>query len=853
MYTQKYWQIPISDIFSSLQTSEKGLSQGQAKERLVQYGLNEIGKAKGRPTFLIFLSQFKNPLVLLLMGACILSAFLEDFTDAIIILFILVLNGILGFVQEFKSEKALEKLKKYISFKAKVSRNGQMIQVDSREVVVGDIVALESGELVPADLRLLKAEGLYIEEAALTGESYPVQKTFSEISSENPAISEMKNIAFMGTYVKGGTGLGITIATSKDTFIGRTAHLLKVIKKESDFQKGLSKFSSTLVKIILIGVILIFFVNALVIGNIIATFLFSVALAIGMIPEAMPMIVTIALSGGALRLAKKQVVVKRLASVEDFGNIDVVCTDKTGTITENKLTLELTLSVDGSQHENQRIMLYALLCNSVLQMKDVGNPVDMAIWNYAKQNFDIKILENFPVLREMPFDSTRKRMSVVVRANEKFLLITKGAPELLIDLSTHIWQNGERQLLTDKKAAGKFYEEYGDKGYRVIAIAFKEVEEKDLNKVEENGLTLLGFIMFLDPPKETAREALELSENLGVEIKILTGDGPYVTREIAHRVGLEVNEDEIIMGQQLDQLTDDALSKKLDKIRIIARATPENKYRFVKLLKQHGHVVGCLGDGVNDAPALKEADVGISVDQGSDIAKDAADVILLEKDLKVIVDGIAEGRRTFSNIVKYLIYTMAGNFGDLYTIGIASTALKFLPLSPTQVIMANFLTDAPTIAISTDNVEKETMVRPGRWNVNHIFKYGGLLGVVDSVFDIILILLLTFVFKVDNFVFSTALFLQIILTEILGFLVIRSDKFFLRSKPPSRKYIWAALFTVGTTFGLIYLPINLLFDFRAISLILVATIILLVIVFMFAMEFVKSVYLRKLLKPHSKK
>jgi len=844
--------MPNAELFTALQSAEQGLSQDQAEERLLQYGPNEIGKDKARSGVRVFLAQFRSPLVMLLIGASVLAGFLQDFTDAIIILCILFLNGILGFTQEYKSEKVLEQLKKYISFKAKTMREGRIIEVDNRNLVVGDVVLLETGDLIPADLRLFKAEELYINEASLTGESYPVHKISTEIMSESPSITEMKNIAFMGTYVKGGEGLGILIASAKETYFGKTVHLLKVIKKESDFQRSLGRFSSTLVKIILLGVILIFFVNALIIQDILATFLFSLALAVGMVPEALPMIVTIALSNGALQLAKKQVVVKRLVSVEDFGNIDVVCTDKTGTITENKLTLSYILNIAGESNGDleDRLMLYSLLCNSIKEMKMMGNPLDLAIWDYAKQHFDTKRLEDYPIIRETPFDSTRKRMSVVVKTNETLLCIVKGTPEMVIGLSTHFWEEEEIKLLEDREAAAQVYEKYGSEGYRVIAVAYKEIEETALEpQIDEAGLTLLGFLMFMDPPKESAREAFELSKRLGVAIKILTGDGPYVSKEIAHQVGLDVNDEEIVLGEKLDHLTDDELTRAIDSITIISRATPEHKYRVVKALREHGHVVGCLGDGVNDAPALKEADVGISVDQGADIAKDAADIILLDKSLKVIVNGIEQGRKTFNNIVKYLIYTMAGNFGDLYTIGVASSALKFLALSPTQVIMANFLTDMPTLAISTDTVEKEAVIRPGRWNVNQIFKYGSLLGVIDSCFDIILILLLTLVFKVDQYLFMTALFLYVVLSEIFGFYAIRSEKFFLRSTMPSKKLILASIFIAILSFMLIYLPSNVIFGFSFMPVKIVLTIIGIGIAFMFAIEVFKVFYFKKLIKP----
>lgn len=848
MYTQKHWALSGSDVLDELGSSEKGLSKKQASERLVRYGTNEITKRKVRTGLFIFLSQFKNPLVIILIGASIVAAFLGELTDATIIIVIVAINGLLGFFQEYRSEKALERLGKYITFTARVIREGEKQQVDTKQLVLGDVVLLGTGDVVSADMRLLSIDELSIDESSLTGESYPVRKISLEISAESPPIHEMKNMAFMGTYVKDGEGVGVVVATGKETYLGKTAQLLKKIKRESEFQKNMTKFGYTLIKIVLASVVLIFLINALLVRDIISTLLFSVALAIGMVPEALPIVITIALSNGALLLAKKNVIVKRLVSVEDLGNVDVVCTDKTGTITENKLTLERYMDVNGNAED--KLILYSLLCNSIRKEKDVGNPIDTAIWKYAKQNLDTKTLEKHSVVKEMPFDSTRKRMSVVVRTNGRLLLISKGAPETILDLSTHVWQNDEVSLLENKDTAKRPYEEYGSRGYRVIAVAYKEIEEKErYTKDDEYGLTLLGYIAFMDPPKKTAKQAIKLSRKLGIEVKILTGDGPYISKEIACQVGLKVKDDEIMLGQEVDKLTDEELQEKVNKIVIFSRATPEHKYRVVKALRKNGRITACLGDGVNDAPALKEADVGIAVDKGSDIAKDAADIVLLKKGLKVIVDGIKEGRRTFSNIVKYVIYTISGNFGDLYTIGAASAVLHFLPLLPSQLILANFLTDTPVIAVSTDNVEKEALVRPRRWDINHIFKFGGLLGLVSAVFDVVLILLLIFVFNVGEVLFRTALFVEIVLSEVLVLFMIRTDKFFLKSEPPSKKLVLASVIALFITFALIYLPITNIFEFTSLPLHLLGTLILVVFGYVVTTEIVKLAYFKRLIKP----
>jgi Mg2+-importing ATPase len=837
-----------SDVLEQLESSDKGLTPTQAQERLSRFGVNEIGKQKVRAGLFIFLSQFKNPLVLILLGASIISTLVGEMTDGVIILVIVTINGALGFFQEYRSEKAVERLGKYITFTAKVIRGGEQSVINTRELVPGDIVILGNGDVVPADLRLLSVDELSIDESSLTGESYPAHKISSELSNEAPSMHEMKNVAFMGTYVREGQGIGVALATGKDTYLGKTAQLLKKIKRKSEFQKNMEKIGYTLMKVVFASVIIIFFINALLVRDIISTLIFSVALAIGMVPEALPIVITISLSSGALLLAKKNVVVKRLVSVEDLGNVDIVCVDKTGTITENKLTLDTYCDIDGNPEE--KVLQYSLLCNAVRKEKDVGNPIDTVLWNYGKEKFGAKSLEAPIILKEMPFDSTRKKMSVVTKTDGKLLLISKGAPEQILEASTHVWQNGEIHLLTDKKAAARLYEEYGNKGYRVIAVAYKEVEEKEnYTKEDESELTLIGYISFIDPPKKTAKQAIRLSKKMGLEIKILTGDSPLASKEIARQVGLNVKDEEIMLGQEVDKLSDQELQEKIEKLIIFARVTPEHKYRIVRTLRERGRVTAFLGDGINDALALKEADVGIAVEQGSDIAKDAADIVLLKKGLKVIVDGIREGRRTFSNIVKYLLYTLSGNFGDLYAIGAASTVLDFLPLYPSQLILANFLTDTPVIAVSTDNVEKEDLIRPRRWDVSQIFRLGGLLGLVSAVFDVILIYFLFFVFGASPDLFRTVLFAEVVLSEILVLFVIRTQKFFLRGARPSKQLIWASIGAIAITFALIYLPITGLFEFTPIPLHLLGFTLVIVVGYTLATEVVKLAYFKKLILP----
>ncbi len=855
MYDKKYWALTPAEVLAQFESSERGLNEEQAKNYLYQYGRNEIGKDTSKKRFQIFVSQFKNPLVVLLIVTSLISGFLDELINASIILTIIMVNAILGFYQEYKSEKALEKLRNLITYNSIVLRENEKKKTDTKELVPGDIVFLQTGDIVPADMRVIDLNDLSIDQSTLTGESYAVRKISETISVKDPSLDEMKNIVFMGTTVINGTSTNIVISTGKNTYLGRTAQLLKKIKKDSEFQKAMKKFSNLLIIIVLISVVLIFLFNFIFIKNIIYLLLFAVALSVGMVPEALPIVVTIALSNGALLLAKEKAVVKRLVSVEDFGNIDVICTDKTGTLTENKLTLEKYFNINGDPDE--RILLYSLLCNSIKSKDEIGNPLDRAIWNSARfLNFDIQKLEAYHLLKEIPFNSTRKKLSTIVQFENKILLISKGAPEKIIEASR--WMLNESKFSAiDQNLALKMYDEYGSRGYRVIAIAFKELSmNNDYLTVDEEGLIFLGYLAFIDPPKASAIAAIEMCRELGIEIKILTGDGPLISKEIAHQIGLHIQDSEIILGHELDQLSDIELENLIQSIIIVSRATPEHKYRVVKALRKINRITACIGDGVNDAPALKEADVGIAVDEGSDIAKEAADIILLEKDLKVITDGIVQGRKTFSNIVKYLIYTISGNFGDLYTIGGASIALGFLPLYPAQILLANFLTDAPTLAISTDTVDKESLIRPRRWHLGNLFKLSGILGFVSSLFDILMIILLINFLQVDELSFRTALFLEIVLSEIVVFFMIRTERFFLRSTKPSTTLLMAALISGVTTFLLIYLPISVLFSFSSLNYSIALLVILIVLGYSFATELVKLTYFRILkkskIKPLSK-
>ncbi len=808
----------IEELLSSLKTSEKGLDPKEAEKRLKQYGYNRIEERKTKTALKIFISQFKNPLIYILVFATLVAAFVGEKTEAVIIMAIIFLNSVLGFFQEYRSEKALEKLKKYIKFKAKVIRNGEKTEIDAEDLVPGDIVFLNIGDKVPADMRLIDVQDFSADESILTGESIPVYKKTDPLKKENPNPQDLINTAFMGTIVASGTATGVVVSTGGSTFFGKTASSLEQ-EKRTEFEENMSRFGNFLLKVILLTTIFVFAANFLLHKGLIESLLFALALAVAITPEVLPIIITVTLSRGALKLAKKKVVVKRLSAIESIGNMNILCTDKTGTLTENKIIMTDYFDLDGKKDD--RIILYSLLANSAVVTKDkiTGNPLDVAIWEYAKDTS----IEKFEKVDEIEFDFERRRMSTVVK-DKKNILISKGAPEAIIEICKDI---------DKKKAMGKV-KELSSAGHRVLAVGYKEIEsKKDYTKDDERNLTFLGFLTFTDPPKKTAKEALEKFHRLGVEIKVLTGDDPSVALKVCNDLGMEVKEDEVVIG----------FDGNVEKARIFARVNPEEKLEIVKRLKEK-YVVGFLGDGINDAPALKIADVGITVDTASDVAKDASDVILLKKSLNVVANGIREGRRSFGNIMKYILNTISANFGNMFTIAISSLFLKFIPLLPTQILLANFVTDMPMLSISTDNVDYDTMKRPKKWDIDLISKFMMHFGVLSSLFDFITIFILMYVLNLAVPAFRTGWFLESCLSEITITFAIRSKKKFYKSKP-SKTLVFMSAATFLLILFTIYSPIGRYFEFSKLSIPFLMLVFVILLCYFASAEILKRYFFRK--------
>lgn len=805
MYSE-VWLMPIQQVFDYYKTSEKGLSDTEASSRVKEYGLNEIAEKERRHWLEIFVSQFTNALVLVLIVAAVLSYFLKERIDAVVILSIILLNSMLGFYQEYRAEKTVAALKKYVTYRAKVLRNDEIVEIDSKDVVPGDIVFVTIGDLIPADMRLFRLEDFSTEESSLTGESLPVSKSITEVK-EGLNVQDYSNMAFMGTSAVTGSAWGIVTATGKNTFFGKTTALLEGKPEEADFQKNIKKFSNMLLKVIIIMTIFIFGSNALLGKGIFDSFLFAIALAVGMTPEVLPIIMTITLSRGALKMASEQVITKKLVSVEDFGNIDTLCCDKTGTLTEGVLTLADYVGADSKKDDD--IVVYGMVCTSVTgKRKSFGNPLDAALWQ-SDEGINLKSeADSYVIIDVNEFDFERRRMSVLATKNEKNILVCKGAPESILEICTSIDISGEKKVFSKNEIENEIFN-YEKEGYRVIAVAYKDVDKSknESTKADEKELTFKGLLFFLDPPKKTAGESLNTLQNLGVTIKVISGDSPVITRKICGDVNLSLVDNRVITGRELEALNDMQFKEYSLKYNVFARVTPEQKYKIVKSLKREGHITGFLGDGINDAPALKAADVGISVDSAAGVAKEVADIILLNKSLRVLAHGIIEGRKTFGNITKYILNTTSANYGNMVTVALSSLFLGFIPLLPPQILLNNFISDVPLITISTDNVDADLLKKPRKWDIKHISRFMIYFGALSSFFDLILIASLLYVVRAQPELFRTAWFVLSALSEMVVTFAIRTRLPFFKSRPSTWLIVTSglagitALFVTYTWFG----------------------------------------------------
>lgn len=833
--------LPSDEVLRQLGTSLHGLTDGEAKKRLDTYGPNEAAQKKERALIVDFLSRFMNPLVLILIGAAIISALLGEHLNSSIIFLIVLISVALDFFQEYRAGKAAEELRKRVSTTATSFRSGVKQDIAVAELVLGDIIALSAGDIVPADAIVINSKDFFVDQSALTGESFPVEKTPTPL--EEKAISDLttcNNYLLMGTSVVSGSSLAVVLKTGESTEYGRITRRSVERRPITEFERGLRGFGFLVMRITFVLVIFVFFINALFRHGILDSLLFAVALAVGLTPELLPMILSLNLSRGAIAMSKKGTIVKRLASIQNFGSMDVLCTDKTGTLTENRVTVILHIDIKG--HENEKVFLYSFL-NSTFQT-GLRSPLDEAVLRHEEVN-----IEHYQKVDEIPFDFVRRRISVIVNQEKERFIITKGAPEEVAKASSHFEFEGMIAELTSdmrKELERKYYELSSD-GFRVVGISYKEVTNSRsvYSADEESNMVFLGFIAFIDPPKETAKESLQLLRKAGVELKIVTGDNDLVTKNICQHLDFEIKR--IVLGNEIDRLADDALAIIAEKANIFARVTPMQKNRIMNALKSNGHVVGFLGDGINDTPSMKVADVSISVDNAVDIAKESADIILLHKDLKVLQEGVLEGRKTFANTMKYIFTTTSANFGNMLSAAGASLFLPFLPLLPVQILLNNFLSDIPALALATDNVDPDWIERPHRWDGRFVRNFVIIFGAVSSVFDYLTFALLLFVINLHDVPppFRTAWFIESLMTELFVALVVRTRKVFFRSKP-GKYLLISSLVVAAVTIAIPYLPYSGFLGFVPLPPWLMATLLGITMLYMLTVEVAKRFFYARL-------
>ena len=768
-------RLTVPEALEKLQTTRQGLSVEQADQRLEQHGPNVVAQEKRHSQIALLGRAMVNPLVVLLLILAAVSLLTEDFKAAIVMAGMVVLGVALRFVQEAKADAAAARLKAMITVTATAIRDSKPVEVRLADLVPGDVVKLSAGDMIPADVRILSCKDLFVIQATLTGESLPIEKTDAPADAGNRSPLEMTNLAFLGTSVESGAANALVVATGLGTYLGAVSRTLAGPQVQTSFDKGISKFTWLMIRFMAVMVPVVFLINGLTKGNWHEAFFFAVAVAVGMTPEMLPMIVTVCLSKGAIAMSRKKVIVKRLNSIQNFGAMDVLCTDKTGTLTLDRVIIEKHCDVVRKEDDDVLAMAYL---NSYFQT-GLKNVLDRAVLDHREVHGEINV-PAWEKVDEIPFDFSRRIMSVVVETpQDTHRIITKGAPEEVFKRCSRFELNGqmfplEPIFIEDLKEE---HEALSEDGFRVLAIAYKDVPRKPAySKADENEMTLRGYLAFLDPPKETAGPALEALRLHGVAAKILTGDNELVSRKICHEVGLPT--DHILLGNQVEAMSDAQLADEAEKVTLFARLSPAHKQRIIRALQGKGHAVGFLGDGINDAPALRAADVGISVDSAVDVAKESADVILLEKSLMVLEEGVLEGRKVFANILKYVRMGASSNFGNMFSVLGASIFLPFLPMAPLQILTNNLLYDFSQVPIPTDDVDHELIARPRPWSMREITRFIVFIGPCSSIFDYTTYFLMLYVFGAwhNPALFQTGWFVESLLTQTLIIHIIRTNR-----------------------------------------------------------------------------
>ena len=849
---RKNSMLPVDELFKKFETSIEGVSIVEVEERIEKYGKNTI-EVKNNHTFINRLIEAViNPFNVVLIIVAIITFVTDvvistkkDYTTFILLITIVLISTIISLKEQVKSDNAAKKLKKMISNKMEVIRDGLQSTIDVENIVPGDIVKLSSGDMIPGDVRFLETKDLFIDQASLTGESNPVEKFAKCENAEN--VTDYKNIGFMGTNIVSGSSIAIVLATGNNTYFGSMAKSLYSVSEKNSFEKGIDSISKLLIKFMLVMIPIIFLANFLTKKDLLSSIVFAITIAVGLAPEMLPVIMTSTLAKGAVEMSKRKTIVKRLSAIQTFGQMNILCTDKTGTLTEDEVILEKYMDVSGN--ESLRVLRHAFL-NSYFQT-GLKNLIDVAIISRAEKEKLNILKEKYIREDEIPFDFTRRRMSVVLRdENGKRQLITKGAVDEILNICSFIDIDGQAHELTNelREKAYKVYDKHNSDGLRVLAIAQKN-EIHDVNTFgtqDESNMVLIGFVGFLDPPKKTAKQAINALKNHGIETIVLTGDSEGVALNVCKKVGITVTNR--LTGSEIEKLTDDELRKRVKDCHLYSKLTPLQKQRIVRIYQENGNTVGYMGDGINDSPPLKQADIGISVDTAVDIAKETADIILLEKDLNVLEEGVITGRKTFTNLLKYIKMATSGNFGNMLSVIIASLFLPFLPLLPIHILIQNLLNDFAQIGMPFDNVDKEYIKNPKLWNTKGIKKFMFAFGTISTLLDILCFCVLWFVFKFNTaekaVLFQTGWFTFGILSQTLIIHMIRTSKIPLIESKSSKELLISTTIISIITIIISFTGIATMFDLSKLPYIYLIWMLILLSIYIIFIEVYKKIYIR---------
>ncbi len=829
--TDMFWSFGLAELLERLDASPIGLTAVEARHRLRTYGANRLRESKRTDALTLLAGQFKSPLILILMAAVVLSFFFNEPVDALIIIAIILLSSFLGFWQEKRAADAVKSLLSIVKMESTVLRDGVDVDIPVEEVVPGDVCLLNAGDIIPGDAIILDSNELLVDEAALTGESFPAEKQSGIVTKETP-LMRRTNSLFMGTHVVSGSARALVVLTGTSTQFGQVSEGLSSPAAETQFEHGVRRFGYLLTKVTFVLVVIIFGITVFLHRPVIDSFLFALAIAVGIIPELLPAIISINLAVGAVHMARMKVIVKQLASIENLGSMNVLCVDKTGTLTEGMTRFKGTQDVGGDN--SNKALFYAYL-NSVYQT-GFTNPIDDAIRAY--QQFDLTDCEK---IDEAPYDFVRKRLSILVAHKGEHFLITKGAVANVLDICSSVEIAGQSRNIADfRDQIHKQFAALGADGFRTLALAYKKFDGgSHIAKTDETGMTFLALLVFFDSPKKGVAEVLHDLETLGIKVKLITGDNTPVAAGVARSVlGYEPR---VLTGKELHAIGQDALRARVNTIDVFAEIEPSQKERIIVALRQTGNTVGFLGDGINDAAALHTADVGISVNSAVDVAKQAASVVLLEKDLNVLCAGVREGRRTFANTLKYIFMTTSANFGNMFSMAGAALFLPFLPLLPKQILLNNFLTDFPAMAIATDTVDMDQLERPQVWDIKFIRDFMIVFGVISSVFDFLTFGALIFILNTGPQEFRTGWFIESVMTEIMIVAVMRTWRPFYKSKL-SRALLVSMLLVLAITLALPYSPLNELLGFKPMKFSSVMMLGLITLLYVAASELAKRIF-----------